>query len=368
MKKLVSTLLALTMMVGMLAGCQSAPAESASSEAAITEAPSAATEPAQPSEEVPVVPVEAKVMKIAGTMSQADTDGEYQGTMEFARLVEEYTNGSIKCEIYPSSQLGSFNEFTEGVMLGTIEACVCGASAMGVNDPFLYVLEMPNLFKDLQHCRNFWETDNLAKDKIDGSLAALNMVSVGTLYRSPRVWCNNLRPVITPADNTGMKMRCPGSPISQSLAAAFGASPVSVAWAEVYTALSTGAVDGVENAITELYNNNMQEVLKYCSETNHQVNTQSILICKQWFDALTADEQAAIMKAGKEATEWRAEQLQGEVDNAWAKFAEVGVEITKNAEVDIAAFSAVGQSVVDEYIAKGYFTQLYVDLIKGLAD
>jgi TRAP-type C4-dicarboxylate transport system substrate-binding protein len=86
-------------------------------------------------------------------------------------------------------------------------------------------------------------TDNEAKAKIDESLAGLNMISAGTLYRSPRVWCNNKRPVSSPKDNTGIKMRAPNSPISLSFASAMGASPVSVAWAEVYTALSAGTVD-----------------------------------------------------------------------------------------------------------------------------
>ncbi|MDD3996709.1 MAG: TRAP transporter substrate-binding protein [Sphaerochaetaceae bacterium] len=307
-----------------------------------------------------------KVMKIAGTMSQAETDGEYQGTKEFARLVELYTNGSIKCQIYPSSQLGSFNEFTEGVMMGTIEACVCGASAMGTNDPFLYFLEMPYIFKDLNHARNLWETDNEAKAKIDESLAGLNMISAGTLYRSPRVWCNNKRPVSSPKDNTGIKMRAPNSPISLSFASAMGASPVSVAWAEVYTALSAGTVDGVENTVTELFNNNMHEVVKYCAETNHMVNTQNILVSKKWFDSLSASEQAAIKKAGQEATVWRANQLSSEVKIAWEAFEKRGVDIIWQADLDMDAFAIAGQSVIDEYVGKGYFTEAYLDMVKGL--
>lgn len=312
------------------------------------------------------VPQTGKVMKIAGTMSQKETDGEYMGTKKFAELVEKYTNGSISVEIYPASQLGGQTEFSEAVMVGSIEACVLGPSYFGTSDPFMYFLEMPYLFKNLEHARTLWETDNDAKKQIDEHLAALNIIQVGTLYRSPRVWCNNLRAVKTVSDNSGIKMRTPESPISTALVSDLGANPVTVAWAEVYTALSSGLVDGVENSITELYNNNMQEVVKYCSETNHMLNAQGILISKSWYEGLTSDEQEAILKAGKEATEWRAEQLQTEVDTAWKGFEEKGVEILRYDDLDIDSFTAAAQDVIDEYINKGDFTQDFINEVKAL--
>lgn len=356
MKKLVCLMLALSMLFTLAAcGQKTAPAASAAKSSAAQSSAKSST------------PAEAKVMKIAGTMSQKETDGEYLGTQKFAELVEQYTNGSIKVEIYPSSQLGGQTEFSEGVMLGSIEACVLGPSYFGTTDPFMYFLEMPYLFKNLDHARALFETENAAKKEIDSHLAALNLIQVGTLYRSPRVWCNNLRPVKSIADNKGIRMRTPESPISVSLVTALGASPVTVAWSEVYTGLSSGVCDGVENAITELYNNNMQEVVKYCSETNHMLNSQGILVSKVWFDSLSADEQAAIQKAGLEATKWRAEQLNSEVDMAWKGFADKGVQILKYDDLDIDSFSKAAQSVLDEYIKKGNFTQEFIDQIKSLA-
>jgi len=321
-------------------------------------------EPAADGEEATV---EVKTMKIAGTMSQAETDGEYMGTQKFAELVEEYTNGSIVCEIYPSSQLGGQTEFSEGVMNGSIEACVLGPSYFGVIDPFMYFLEMPYLFNDLDHARALWETENDALDTIKEHEEALGLIQVGTLYRSPRVWCNNVRAVTTVADNSGIKMRVPESPISTALCKAMGANPVTVAWAECYTGLQSGLTDGVENAITELKNNNMHEVVKYCSETNHMLNSQGIMVSKAWFDTLTEDEQAAVMKAGLEATQWRAEQLNTEVEACWAAFDEKGVEVIRHDALDNEAFAAAAQVVYDEYISNGSFTQEFIDSIKALA-
>ncbi len=361
MKKLLSVMLCLLMVVSVIAGCAkpTAPAEAPAA------APAAPAD--KPADAAPADAPEAKVMKIAGTMSQNETDGEYQGTKKFAELVEQYTNGTIKCEIYPSSQLGGQTEFSEGVMMGSIEACVLGPSYFGVIDPFMYFLEMPYLFKDLQHARNLWETENDARKEIDEHMAAMNLMQVGTLYRSPRVWCNNVRGVKTTADNKGIKMRTPESPISVSLATAMGANPVTVAWAEVYQSLSSGVIDGVENAITELYNQNMQEVLKYCSETNHMLNSQGILVSKTWYDALTAEEQAAILKAGLEATQWRAEQLNSEVEMAWKAFEDRGVEILKQDALDMDNLSKAADGVLQEYLAKGGFAQEFIDKVKALA-
>ncbi len=366
MKKFLCVLLTLAMVLSLVACAKTEPAATPAAETA-TEEPKAEEPKAEEPKAEESVAVEAKVMKIAGTMSQAETDGEYNGTKKFAELVEQYTNGSIKVEIYPSSQLGGQTEFSEGVQMGSIEACVLGPSYFGTSDPFMYFLEMPYLFKDLQHARNLWETDNEAKKQVDEHLAALNLISVGTLYRSPRVWCNNKNAVKSTADNAGIKMRTPESPISTALVTAMGANPVTVAWAEVYTALQNGMVDGVENTITELYNNNMHEVVKYCSETNHMLNAQGILVSKTWFEGLTADEQDAIKKAGLEATIWRAEQLQSEVEKCWQGFVDKGVEITYQADLDMDSFTTAAQSVLDKYIAEGNFTQEFIDLVKGLA-
>lgn len=358
MKKLFALLLSLAMVLSLAAcGGKEEPAPEKEEEPKVEE-------PAPEKEEAPA---EAKVMKIAGTMSQAETDGEYNGTKEFARLVEEYTNGSIKVEIYPSSQLGGQTEFSEGVMMGSIEACVLGPSYFGVIDPFMYFLEMPFLFEDLDHARALFEGDSDAKKEIDSHMEALGLIQVGTLYRSPRIWCNNVRPMKTIADSNGVKMRTPESPISTLTVTAMGANPVTVAWSEVYTGLQSGLTDGVENAITEIYNNNMHEVVKYCTETNHMLNSQGIIVSKAWFDTLTADEQDAILKAGQAATEWRANQLNGEVENAWKGFEEKGIEIIRQGEFDTTPFVEANQVVYQEYYDNGSFTTEFIDSIRSLA-
>jgi len=358
MKKFLALTLAMLMALSLVAcggGTEEAPKE---------EEKAPVEEQAPEKEEAPV---EAKIMKIAGTMSQAETDGEYNGTKEFARLVEEYTGGSIKVEIYPSSQLGGQTEFSEGVMMGSIEACVLGPSYFGVIDPFMYFLEMPFLFEDLDHARALFEGESDAKAEIDSHLEAMGLIQVGTLYRSPRIWCNNVRPMKTIEDSKGVKMRTPESPISTLTVTAMGANPVTVAWSEVYTGLQSGLTDGVENAITEIYNNNMHEVVKYCTETNHMLNSQGIIVSKAWFDGLTADEQDAIMKAGQAATEWRAKQLNGEVENAWKGFEEKGIEIIRQGEFDTAPFVEANQVVYKEYYDNGSFTTEFIDSIRALA-
>ena len=96
------------------------------------------------------------------------------------------------------------------------------------------------------------------------------------------------------------------------------------------------------------------------------VNTQNILVSKKWFDSLSASEQAAIKKAGQEATVWRANQLSSEVKIAWEAFEKRGVDIIWQADLDMDAFAIAGQSVIDEYVGKGYFTEAYLDMVKGL--
>ena len=91
------------------------------------------------------------------------------------------------------------------------------------------------------------------------------------------------------------------------------------------------------------------------------------MVSKEWYDALTPEEQKAVMQAGLEATQWRAEQLNSEVEACWAAFEEKGVEVIRHADLDNAAFSAAAQVVYDEYIANGSFTQEFIDSIRALA-
>ncbi len=304
-------------------------------------------------------------MKFAGTTTADPALGEYQAMLMFEELVEKYSNGSIQCDVYPASQLGSNVEFSEGVAMGEIEAAICGYDGLGNYAPVANALCMPYLFTSNEDAMNKIFTDGPIKDALDAALAEINIKVIGYVNRPFRVVCNNVRPVKTPEDMKGLVLRSPTSPVNTAINSAMGASPVTIAWSEVYTSMSQGACDAVENAVTELVSINLQQQCKYISETNHTGGIIPIFVGKDWFDGLTAEQQEAVLRAGKEVTEWRTAKLQEEVDAAWAKFEAEGAEVLKAEDIDVAAFQEATKDVVKQFIERGDFTQEFYDALKG---
>lgn len=350
MKKRVALLLAMAMMLSLAAcgGKEGLPAAG--------DTPQKTENPA---------PAKKVTMKFAGTTTADPELGEYQAMLKFEELVEEYSGGTIDVEVYPANQLGGSVEFTEAVALGEVEACVVGFDGLGNLQPEMYALCMPYLYGSIDGMRPILEGDTQARRTIDGSLSEVNMKIVSLLYRPFRVMANNVRSVKSPADLKGIAVRSPSSAANVAIIEALGAAPTTIAWSEVFTSMQQGACDGVENAITELKSINLQEAAKYVSETNHMAAGIPILVGEAWFNGLTADQQEAILKAGREITEWRAQGVAEEEAAAWQAFADAGAEVLRMEDIDFAAFQAACQDVYRQFVEEGYFTEEFYNSLKG---
>ena len=339
MKKILAVILALAMILG-LAACGD-------------------KKEADPAPEA----VQTVTMKFAGTTTADPALGEYQAMLMFEELVEKYSEGTVQVEVYPASQLGSNVEFSEGVAMGEVEAAICGFDGLGNYAPVANALCMPYLFTSNANAMEKLFKDNPVKDALDAAFADINIQVIGYVNRPFRVVCNNVRPVKSPVDMKGLVLRSPTSPVNTAINSAMGASPVTISWSEVYTSMSQGACDAVENAVTELVSINLQQQCKYISETNHTGGLIPIFVGKAWFDSLAASQQEAILKAGQEVTEWRTAKLDEEVANAWALFEAEGAEVLKAEDIDMDAFKAATKDVAAEFIKKGDFTQEFYDAL-----
>jgi len=354
MKKLLATILSLAMVLSLAAcggGTEEAPKEE---------------EKAPVEEQAPVEEkVETVTMKFAGTAAADASNGEYQAMLMVEELVEKYSEGTIDVEVYPASQLGSNVEFSEGVALGEIEAAVCGFDGLGNYAPVANALCMPYLFTSNEDAMAKIWGDTAIHDALDEAFAEINLQVVGYVNRPFRVVCNSVRSVKTPADMKGLVLRSPTSAVNTAINSAMGAEPVTISWGEVYTSMSQGACDAVENAVTELKSINLQETCGYITETNHTGGLIPMFVSKAWFDGLAPIQQEAILKGFAEVTEWREENLAADVEAAWQAFEDAGAEIVRLEDVDIAAFQEACSGVAAEFIAKGDFTQEFYDALKG---
>jgi len=139
--------------------------------------------------------------------------------------------------------------------------------------------------------------------------------------------------------------------------------PVNTSWGEAFMAVQQGVADGLESAITELAAIRVNEIVKFVAETNHMQGSVPIVVNETWFNKLTRDQQDAIIRAGKDVTEYRVGTLAKEEERSWQIFKDSGVQVLRANEIDMAAFVAACKDIPREFIARGYFTQELLDSI-----
>jgi tripartite ATP-independent transporter DctP family solute receptor len=238
-------------------------------------------------------------------------------SVKFAEEASKLTNGKLKVEVFPNSQLGKERDMAEGLLIGTLEMCVVGTGTILPQwVPEIGVLDAPFIYRDFDH---FYKVqDGAVGAELKAKLEAKGMKHLGWSDIGARHMTNNRRPITKPADLVGLKMRVPDSKVYVSMMKALGATVVPVNFAELYMALQQGVADGQENPTTTIRTMNYYEVQKYLSLTGHMYSGASGLVSTKWLAQQPQDIRAAIEKAGQMATEytraWTREDNQKSLD------------------------------------------------------
>ena len=221
----------------------------------------------------------------------------------FRDQLYEKTNGRIWMEIYPSGQLGDDAECYQGMQMGAVDMYRGNASSLtdfGKNQ--ISALALPYIFRDRNH---FWDvcTSELG-DSILNNLQEVGtgMVALCFLDEGARNFFTTTKPVTKLADLAGQKIRVQQSALMMDTVAALGASPTPVDYAELYTALQSGIVDGAENPPASYYSNKFYEVAPYYVLDGHTYSPSVILISEMIWNELSAEDQA-IMREVADMTE-----------------------------------------------------------------
>lgn len=299
------------------------------------------------------------VMRIASNTSAKADSYEYICESMFSNLVSKYTDGKIKTEYYPASQLGSTMELVEAVALGTVQSTLgIGHDIYANIEPFCILVYMPYLFKDDEHFRAFLETPGSINEEINEKLAKdSNVLPLGYIPRSFRVTITKDKAIRTPDDFQGKIIRSPEAAVNVKWLEAMGASPVTITWGELYTSLMQGAAQGAENTITTIVDASLQDIIKYCSETRHIITVNMITVNKTWFDSLKPEYQKAIRKAADEVTAYSWTVYKEAIDSAWKTLEEAGVTCIRANEIDFDAFQRKSADVYKYFVKEGYFTE-----------
>lgn len=217
----------------------------------------------------------------------------------FANLVNLKSNGRIKVEVYGNGALGAEREIVESVKAGNVEIGIASGPISNFF-PDAMVTDIPYLFPSEYVAWKVMEGP-FGQKLADKFLAATGMRCLAFSEVGFRNFTNSVKPIKSPADLKGMKIRVMETPLYITMMKAMGASPTPVAWTETYTALQTHVVDGEENPIASILMAKLQEVQKYLTLDGHTYGVSWFIINEKFFQKLPPDLQYIVMDAAKMA-------------------------------------------------------------------
>lgn len=287
----------------------------------------------------------------------------YLGAKRFADLVEERTNGEIKVKVFHSSALGDQESSLQSIQSGTLDLATVETPITSV-EAVLGATALPYLFRDREHVKAALEGE--AGEWISKRLADKGLRVVSFMEGGFRQITNNVRPIVTPADLDGIKMRTPESNLRIKIFNTYGANASPLPFSELYSALQTGVFDGQENPVIWAKSTKFYEVQDYLSLTNHLYTITYLLMAEDKFQSLPAEQQEILLEAGREAASHTAE-LGAKADSEIVGFLEEqGMQVN---EADIDAFVAASKPIWDDWTAEiGPDAQTLIDLVQKAAE
>ncbi len=242
------------------------------------------------------------------------------------RLIEK-SDSTMRIDVYPSQQLGTERETLELLQIGSLGLTKVSSSVLESFVPEFQVFGLPYLFHDEEH--RFTALDGpVGRDILDSGLQfglrGLTYYDAGT-----RSFYTQDRPVETPADLRGMKIRVQESPVAMRMVSALGGSPTPIAWGELYTALQQGIVDGAENNPPSFFLSRHYEVCGYYTLDEHTAVPDVVLVSTVLWDNLTPQQRQWLREAADESAEYQRELWAESVEASLAAIEEAGVEIIR---------------------------------------
>ncbi len=311
----------------------------------------------------------------AETVKFAHVDGEgdllqntyWTWTEVFSSSLNAQTAGKYNVEVYPNGQMGDLESLAEQNARGTLQM-VGGLNAGHIASyaPIASVLELPYSFPSTAIARKVLDGD-FGKSLSDKIAETSGIRILSYLPSAFRNFSSSTKMIKTPADMVGMKMRTQQIPIHVEMVKSLGASPTPIAWAELYSALQTGVVDGQENAPYTMLMANLQEVQKYYTLDHHLVNMPLITINEDYWKSLPAEDKKAFETASAEATFAMLGVIAAKESQDLAKIRAAGVEIYQPNAVEFKQFVDAAQSPVAAILSKEIGSEIIEELKAAVA-
>ena len=279
---------------------------------------------------------------------------------KFAELLDKKSGGKMTLKMYHSATLGSQADAVEQVRLGALEIANFSLGFLGPIVPEANVVSLPFIFKDTDHAWRVLEGE--AGDMIRAGLAKKGLVVLAWYDGGSRSFYNSKKPIHTPADLKGMKVRVMGNELYSGMIKALGGNPSPMPFAEVYQSLKLGVVDGAENNWPSYESTGHYEVAKYHSDSQHLIIPEIVAINIDVYNRLSKGDQETLKQAARESAVLQRELWKKREDASRDKVMAGGVR--SNALADKGAFQAAMKPVYTKYLAENPMLRPLVELIQ----
>ncbi len=277
----------------------------------------------------------------------------------FAKEVEKGTNGRIKIQNFYSAALGSERESIEAVQLGTQELTFTSTGPVPNFVPETRILDIPFLFRDKNHARAVLDGP-IGQDLLK-TFDAKGMKALAWGENGVRHMTNSKRAVNSPDDLKGLKMRTMENPVHVAAYKGFGIVTTPMAFAEVFTALQQGTVDGQENPLSVIMAAKFDQVQKHLTLTGHVYSPCVMLMSKAAYDKLSPADQQVFLNAAKEAVKANRARVDEDDAKGVAELRSKGMSVVEN--VDKARFQAALAPVYAQF--ESQFGKANIERIKS---
>lgn len=269
------------------------------------------------------------------------------GYEDLKERLYEKSNGRIILDIYYNAQLGGERDEIEGLRMGSIDMTATAAAALSGFMPEIAIFELPFLFRDYDHVDAVLRGE-IGKQYLE-EMSNYGVVGLAFQENGFRNITNNIRPIVTPNDLDGVKLRVMESDVSIATWNEAGAQPTPMAWPEVFTALQQKTIDGQENPVSIVVSYKVYEVQKYLSISKHVYSPVPLMISKITWDKLSEEDQKIIQEAATESTAFELELNRSKEAENIQIIKDNGVEVN---EVDTDAFIKKMKPVWEQFADK----------------
>ena len=249
----------------------------------------------------------------------------HQSMLRMSEVLAESSGGSMQIDIYPNRQLGAERELIELLQLGSLDLTKVSASPLESFSPAMGIFSVPYVFRDSGH---FWRVANgeIGAELLT-SLQRVRLLGLTYYDAGSRSFYTTKKPIRTPADLVGMKIRVQKSQTSVQMIEALGGAATPIDWGELYTALQQGVVDGAENNPPSFYLSRHYEASRYFSLDEHTFVPDVLLVGTKTWQALGKQQQTWLRQAAVESAELQRELWAKATEEAFAAVREAGIEV-----------------------------------------